>query len=271
MGSWLNRLSATLRGVPAIVKIRPWLDGATNGKALFTSNLFHPEGEANMKRISFVVAICFSLCLLATAAQAQKIYGDYIETRNADVYTGHCFANSEIGLVGDQAILAWRVAKGEWNGVRLDGLSVVGVARAAGTLGNPYENPYPAKAVLIVDEKATAEQRQALTSFAQTMAGDLFKTVVRTETAPIALEVDYEGEHPSAGRVKAGELADIVTRSLTAKDHICGNEEIYFPPLASTAHSMPGVAVLNRFQGEGLNTVWTLRGKRSAFVGHFAR
>jgi hypothetical protein len=224
-----------------------------------------------MKRISFVVATCFSLCLLATAAQAQKIYGDYIETRNADVYTGHCFANSEIGLVGDQAILAWRVTKGEWDGVKLDGLSVVGVAKASGTLGNPYENPYPAKAVLIVDEKATAQQREALRSFAQTMAGDLFKTVVRTESAPINLEVDYDGEHPTAGRVKAGELADIVTRSLTAKDHICGNEQTYFPPLAATAHSMPGVAVLDRFQGEGLDVIWALRGKRSAFVGHFAR
>jgi hypothetical protein len=224
-----------------------------------------------MKRISFVVAIGFSLCLLATAAQAQKIYGDYIETRNADVYTGHCFANSEMGLVGDQAILAWRVSKGEWNGVKLDGLSVVGVAKASGTLGYPYADPYPAKAVLIVDEKATAEQREALTSFAQAMAGELFKTVVRTETAPISLELNYDGEHPSAGRVKAGELADIVTRSITSKDHVCGNEQVYFPTLASTLHSMPGVAVLDRFQGEGLGVEWTLRDKRSAFIGHFAR
>jgi hypothetical protein len=224
-----------------------------------------------MKRISFVVATCFGLCLLATAAQAQKISGDYIETRNADVYTAACFANSEIGLVGDQAILAWRVERGEWDGVKLDGLSVVGVAKASGTLGNPYENPYPAKAVLIVDERATAEQQKALASFAQTMAGDLFKTVVRTETAPINIEVDYDGEHPSAGRLKAGELADIVTRSLTAKDRICGHEQAYFPPLAATSHSMPGVAVLDRFQGEGLDAVWTLRGKRSTFVGHFAR
>jgi hypothetical protein len=224
-----------------------------------------------MKRISFVVAIVFSLCLLGTAAQAQKIYGDYIETRNADVYTGHCFANSEIGLVGDQAIVAWRVEKGEWDGVRLDGLSVVGVAKASGTLGDLYSNPYPAKAVLIVDDKATAQQREALTSFAQSMAGDLLKTIVRTETAPIDLEVDYDGEHPSAGRVKAGELADIVTRSITSKDHICGNEQVYFPTLAATAHSMPGVAVLNRFQGEGLGVDWTLREKRSAFVGHFAK
>jgi hypothetical protein len=224
-----------------------------------------------MKKISFVVAISFSLCLLASAAQAQKIYGDYIETRNADVYTGHCFANSEMGLVGDQAILAWRVAKGEWNGVKLDGLSVVGVAKASGTLGYPFASPYPAKAVLIVDEKATAEQRKALAAFAQAMAGELLETVVRTETAPISLELDYEGEHPSAGRVKAGELANIVTRSISSKDHVCGNEQVYFPTLASTLHSMPGVAVLDRFQGDGLGVEWTLRDKRSAFIGHFAR
>ncbi|MBO0797252.1 MAG: DUF1326 domain-containing protein [Blastocatellia bacterium] len=224
-----------------------------------------------MKRISFVIASIFCLCLLGTAAQAQKIYGDYIETRNADVYTGHCFANSEMGLVGDQAILAWHVAKGEWNGVNLDGLSVVGVAKAAATLGDPYENPYPAKAVLIVDEKATAQQREALASFAQAMAGDLFDTIVRTETAPIDLEVEYDGEHPSGGHVKAGELADIVTRSIMAKDHICGNEQVYFPTLAATDHSMPAVAVLNRFEGEGLGVAWTIREKRSAFVGHFAR
>jgi hypothetical protein len=224
-----------------------------------------------MRKISLILSVCFMALMLVSVAQAQQIYGEYIESRNADVYTGHCFAMSEINLVGDQAILAWRVSKGEWNGVKLDGMSVVGVAKASSTLGSPYENPYPAKAVLIVDEKATIEQREALKSFAQTMAGDLFGNVVRTEVAPISMEIDYHGEHPSAGRVKAGELAGIITRSLTAKDHICGNEQTYYPPLVDTAHSMPAVAVLDQFKGEGLGVAWTMREKRSAFVGNFAR
>lgn len=224
-----------------------------------------------MKRYSLTASVCFVVLILASVAQAQQIYGEYIESRNADVYTGHCFAMSEINLVGDQAILAWRVSKGEWNGVKLDGLSVVGVAKASGTLGNPFENPLPAKAVLIVDDKATAEQREALKSFATTMAGDLFKDVVRTEVAPISLTVNYQGEHPTSGSVKAGELAGIITRSITSKDHICSNEQIYYPPLAKTAHSMPAVAVIDQFKGEGLGVSWTSREKRSAFVGHFAR
>ncbi|MBK9314566.1 MAG: DUF1326 domain-containing protein [Acidobacteria bacterium] len=224
-----------------------------------------------MRKFSQILSIGFAVVVLATAAQAQQIYGEYIESRNADVYTGHCFAMSEVNLVGDQAILAWHVTKGEWNGVKLDGLSVVGVARASGTLGNPHDNPLPAKAVMIVDERATIEQREALKAFAQEMAGDLLDVVVRTEVAPISMEVAYEGEHPAAGRVEAGSLAQIITRSLTAKDHICGNEQTYYPPLASTAHSMPAVAVVDQYKGKGLNVEWTNREKRSAFVGHFAR
>lgn len=224
-----------------------------------------------MKKLTMILFVCLMGMLLGSSARAQQIHGDYMETRNADVYTGHCYAMSELNLMGDQAILAWRVAKGEWDGVTLDGLSVVGVARASGTLGSPYVEALTAKAVLIVDEKATPAQRQALASFARSMGGDLFQDVVRTEVAPIKLELEFMGEHPSGGRMEAGSLASIVTRSLTAKDHICGNEQTYYPPLTATAHSMPAVASLDQFKGEGLGVSWTLRGKRSAFVGHFAK
>jgi hypothetical protein len=66
-----------------------------------------------MRRFSTMLAACLGLFLLASAAQAQQIHGDYIETRSADVYTGPCFANSEVGLVGDQAILRLARAKGD--------------------------------------------------------------------------------------------------------------------------------------------------------------
>ncbi|HKQ75934.1 MAG TPA: DUF1326 domain-containing protein [Blastocatellia bacterium] len=223
-----------------------------------------------MRKITLVLSICFA-ALLAAPASAQQIYGEYIETRNADVYTGHCFANAEANLMGDQAIVGWRVSKGEWQGVKLDGLSVVGVAKASGTLGASYSNPFPAKAILIFDEKATPEQRDALKAFAQEMGGELLKNVVRTEAAPISLSLEFRGEHPSGGTLQAGELATIVTRSLTPKDTICGHEQIYYPPLTPTKHTMPVAASIDQFNGDGLGVKWTLREKRSAFVGHFAR
>ena len=77
-----------------------------------------------MKKLAF---LAIGLLLFSLAAVAQQIQGDYIETRSADVYTGECFANGEMNLVGNEAILGWHVAKGSWNGVALDNASIVAV------------------------------------------------------------------------------------------------------------------------------------------------
>lgn len=223
-----------------------------------------------MRKFSFIASLGV-LFVLAGAGQAQTIYGDYVETRSADVWTGPCVANGEVGLVGDQAILAWRVNKGSLDGITLDGLSVVGVVKAGATLGDQYNNPYPAKAVLIVDSRASAAQRSKLIMLAKQMAGDLFADVVRVETAPIEMEIaDHEG-HPMSAVLRAGNLAGIETRAIGKEDHLCGNEETFYQPLAPTTHAMPAVAELDQFQGTGLGVSWTLQGKRSAFVGSFAR
>ena len=224
-----------------------------------------------MRRMMFMAAMTLVVLTLGSTTKAQSISGDYIETRSADVWTGPCVANGEMNLVGDQAILAWRVTKGEWKGVSLDGLSVVAVVKANATLGDQYNNPYPAKAVMIVDEKACGDQQKALVEFAQSMAGELLKNVVRVEVAPIKVEVSGAGGHYATTLVRAGKIAGIQTRAINPKDHMCGNEDIFYQPLAEMTHSMPAVAELDQFEGAGLDVSWTVHGKRSAFVGTFAR
>ena len=224
-----------------------------------------------MRRMIALGSVMVAMLVLGATAQAQHISGDYVETRSADVWTGPCVANGEVNLAGDQAILAWRVNKGEWNGVALAGLSVVGVVKAGATLGDQYSNPYPAKAVLIVDERASAEQRKALVGLAQAMAGELLQNVVRVEVAPIQLQVSNDGGHYDKVALRAGQMAGIETRMIGKKDHLCGNEEVYYQPLASVNHAMPAVAELDEYQGPSLGVRWTVHGKRSAFVGSFAR
>src|SRR5271169_4521200 len=122
-------------------------------------------------------AVLFAAALLAFVAslQAQQIRGDYIESRSTDVYVAQCFANGEVGLTGNQALLAWHVTEGSWNGVKLDGLTVAAAVRARATLGDPYGEPYPAEAVLMVDDAANAEQRQALVALAKHQGGELLE------------------------------------------------------------------------------------------------
>jgi hypothetical protein len=217
----------------------------------------------------YVLSIAFFLLSLSISSLAQQIRGDYLETRSADVYTGQCFANGEVNLVGHEAILAWHVHSGAWDGISLEGLTVAAAVRANGTLGDPYENPYPAKAVLLVDDQASEQQRTALVDFAQHMGGELLKNV--EQVVPVQMELVVNAEHHGAAMLRAGRFATVQTRSLGDKDHLCGNEVTFYPPLTQVAHSMPAVALTDSYSGPGLGVSWDLHGKRSAFVGAFAR
>jgi hypothetical protein len=173
-----------------------------------------------------------------------------------------------VGLTGQEAILAWKIQEGAWKGVPLSGLSVVAVVRASATLGDPYHDPYPARSVLIVDSRASRQQRTALAAFAASMAGNLLEHVVRVESAPIQMRVEH-GDLHGAARLVAGRFAQIETRSLCQGDHLCGNESIYYPPLVALAHAMPAFTLQSSFSGPGLGEVWKNVNKRSAFVGSF--
>jgi hypothetical protein len=205
----------------------------------------------------------------AATLPAHSISGNYIEARTADVYTGPCFANGEAEINGKEAVFGWKINQGKWQGVDLDGLSVVGVVKAEHTLGNVYEPVNPTTAVLIVDKRANAEQRLALMNFAKKMGGNLLKNVVKVSYEPIELAVENGNIHGGAAHLTAGSLAAIRTRAMQETDHTCGNEDIYYPPLTEVDHAMPAFALEDVYQGDSLGETWKNGPRRSAFLGTF--
>ncbi len=206
---------------------------------------------------------------LGAGIPSNHVYGEYIEARTADVYTGPCFANGEVGFGGDMAVFGWKVTKGSWQGVPLDGLAVVAAVRARHTLGDPTKSAYPVKSVLIVDEKASPEQRLALQSLARRLGGDLLQDVVRVVYRPVEFNVADGNIHSSKATLAASEWARIQTRAISEADHICTNEYVYYGPLTKLSHAMPAVSVTSAFQGQGLDAHWSMPNKRNAFVGTF--
>ena len=79
-----------------------------------------------MKKTLIIALLAASPALLA-ASGATTVTGDYVEARTAEVFAGGCIQGSEGEGAGREAILAWRVGRGQVNGVTLDGLSVVAV------------------------------------------------------------------------------------------------------------------------------------------------
>ena len=214
--------------------------------------------------------LCISAALAVSAnLPSTHVRGEYIEARTADVYTGPCFANAEVGLTGDLAVMGWKIEKGSFQGVNLDGLSVMGVIRASNTLGDVTATVYPVKAVLVIDERANGEQRLALKSFAQRMGGDLLADVVRVEYQPIDFAVADNSVHSRKATMTAGNLVKLETRPLTEGDQICHNESVWYQPLTKVEHAMAAYTVTNGFNGKGLGTVWNYSGNRGSFVGTF--
>lgn len=198
---------------------------------------------------------------------ASNVRGEYMEARSADVYTGACFANAEVELTGNLAVMGWKIETGSWQGVKLDGLGVMAVVKAESTLGDAMHASNPAKAVLIVDQKATEQQRAALTQFARRMGGKMLSDVVRVESRPI--ELTTQNIHSRSALMVAGELAKIETRALEGTDQICRHEQVWYQPLTPLEHAMPAYTLEHSYQGKGLGTLWSVPQQRSAFVGTF--
>src|SRR6201993_3876241 len=202
------------------------------------------------RKLASILGLVLSFSIAAVCAQppapptsvTPQIKGQYLETRSADVYVGQCFANGEMNTAGQEAIVAWHIGEGKWEGVSLDGLTVVGALNAQAPPGYPYGKPYPAKSVLRVDRQATPQQRQALINFAQQMGGELLRHVVRVVDAPIDMEV-AQGEHSTRARLQAGDVKTLKPRAIGDKAPLCGNEDPFKKPLTQTTHAMPAVAM----------------------------
>lgn len=233
-----------------------------------------------MQRLS--AALCGVLALLSCgSAGAAGVRGDYIEARTADIYTGPCFSNGEVFITGSQAILAWKVTEGSWEGVDLGGLSVAAAVRGNTTFSQ--DRPEAALSVLIVDKDASPSQRAALIALAKNLGGKRLGQVVdikdsiinvTVEDHPAAKDAPGHAGHtmPHAPRAQfwAPGLAQITTRPLDEGDHFCGNETVAYPPLSKGVDVLPAYTLGNHFKGQGLDTTWDDPNCRSSFVGHFA-
>jgi hypothetical protein len=194
------------------------------------------------------------------------IRGQYVEARTCDVFTGSCFANADTGLTGKNAVMAWKIDSGSVDGQKLDGLGVVVILSATDTLG--LKQSAPGRSVIIVDEKATKTQRDALIAFAKTQSGKLTGEVVAIHAAPVSLTIcECAGE--SCATLKAGTVK-LETRCLNADhDKACGNETTLYPPLAKGVKAHPAMTVEHAYTGKDLNETWKDGGRRGAFVGSF--
>jgi hypothetical protein len=214
-----------------------------------------------------LAALLLATSVPAIAAEHATISGEYLEARNADVWTGPCFANGEIDIVGNKAILAWKVSEGIFNDVRLDGLGVAAVVIGDGTFGIGKE--VRTRAVLLVDDRANETEEAALVSLACELAQGTIQQVLEVRKVPFEMSTAV-CDGLGCARLKAGE-AEVRTRCMCATDTICGHEDLYYPALATVKDPYAAYSLVNQYQGSEFGEAFRDSNARSAIIGKFAR
>ena len=217
-----------------------------------------------MKSIT-VAAVLLGLTVSTLAARPVTVKGTYVEARTSEVFAGACVVNGEAGTTGREALLAWKVDTGRFNGVSLNGLAVVAAVSGDTNLSVHEIGGEVAKTrtALFLDARASDVQRKALVAMVKALSKGVVTTVV--EATPASIEF-IDGGHDI--RVSTKALRLVVTKHMD-HDVTCGNKQ-WFQPLSTVEHAEMGATDENMFDGPSLGTKWSDPNKRSAFFGTFA-
>src|SRR5437870_7252070 len=132
-----------------------------------------------MKRFMLSTALV-ALAVSPLLAGGRGVSGSYVEARTAEVFTGGCIMGSEAETMGKEAVLAWRVDRGSFNGISLDGLSVVAAVAGDKNLGIQEIGGEKAvvRSTVFVDQRANPAQQLALVALASELANGAMGTIV---------------------------------------------------------------------------------------------
>ena len=211
-----------------------------------------------------------SMTLIALAGApllaGSSVSGSYVEARTAEVFTGACIMSSEAETMGREAVLAWKIDRGSFNGVSLEGLSVIAALAGDANLGiQEIGGAKPSvHSTVFVDERANPVQRIALVAMANDLSKGLLGTIVSVTPTPIRFNEDGAQIAISASQVSL-EVAKHVEHEET-----CGSMQ-WFHPLATVDSSEIGLTAQHSFVGSGLGIKWSDPNRRSSFFGTFSK
>ena len=215
-----------------------------------------------MTKIFSLIAITLLLTVPgALATQPETVQGEYLEARSVSVYVGACHYGAEYVEGGREATLVWNIHQGTWNGVSLEGLTVVAVVTAQNNLAVDTNTR---RSVLYLDAKATSEQRSALIDLMTTKRGKVLGEVVSTEIAPITFtkqDVKYN--------LRVGEVL-----TLSVSRYPCQNctqpHQIWYKPLEQIDTPIVGKSTAYCYQDKILSVTWNCgEDTNNVFVGNF--
>jgi len=210
---------------------------------------------------ALAMIVVVSALVFSSQAENVSLRGDYVEVRTASVFAGACHYNGEVTTTGRDALMAWNVTSGKWQGVDLTGVRVMAIVSADANLS---ESSAARQSEIVIDRSASRTQALAMLNALKERYASSLGKIVSVRSAPINF-------------VRSGK-----TYSVTADDAAIDVEAmpndlcckmpnlVWYAPLVSLENRKVGYTMKALYTGSAVSDSWSRSGENSAFYGSFA-
>jgi hypothetical protein len=217
-----------------------------------------------MKRLLFATAVMIvALCALVFSSQAENVSlrGDYVEVRTASVFAGACHYNGEVVTTGRDAMMAWNVTSGKWQGVDLNGVRAMAIVTADANLS---DDQAARQSEVIIDDQASDAQSKAMIAALRQKYATALGNVLTVRRAAISFERN--------GRSYAVKADDAVIDVEAMPNDLCCKMPnlVWYSPFVGLENRKVGYTVRAGYSGKAVGTPWSRAGENSAFYGSFS-
>ena len=215
------------------------------------------------KGLIAAVTMIIAAGALVFSSQAENVQmrGDYVEVRTASVFAGACHYNGEVVTTGRDAMMAWNVTNGQWQGVDLSGVRALAIVSADANLA---ENNAARTAEIIIDSSASRAQAVAMLNALKEKYAAALGTVAAVRSAPIRFE-------------RNGRTYKVVTNEASMNVEAMPNDLcckmpnlVWYTPLVGIENRKVGYTSKALYSGKVVGEPWSRSGENSAFYGTFS-
>lgn len=207
--------------------------------------------------------LCLVVMLLAGVGLSEPrgpVTGQYLEDRSSRVYGCPCEWSSEYSSGGREAVLAWRIESGEYEGESLAGLRLAAVLAGEFTLSVATS---PRRSALFVDADAPAVQRRAGVDWLRSQYAEILGHVLGVDEVPIQFKLDAD-----SATLRVGDILDLEMRRANLLEDTQSWASLLYDPLTKLTSSTLGTTTNTQYNGSAdLAMRWTRQ--EAAITGYY--
>jgi hypothetical protein len=207
------------------------------------------------------IVVAASAFVFSSRADNISLRGDYVEVRTASVFAGACHFNGEVVTTGRDAMMAWNVTSGKWQGVDLTGVRVLAIVSSDANLADTNA---ARQSEIVIDSSASRAQSLAMLNAIKANYAASLGNIVKVRNAPITF-------------VRQGKTfavaADEAKMNVTAmpNDLCCRMPNlVWYTPLVGLENRKVGYTANASYSGNTVSEQWSRSDENSAFYGTFS-